>query len=130
MTDAFDRAAAAEFEHLAVHPFGTAGQGGDRIRKILGAALDRDELTRVILARWHEFVAAGTELSPIAFAEQFAGAVVVSVLGYQVKDTVVQADDPTVRGRVLDVLFDGDTLTVKWFGGDVVTLPADQVRPA
>lgn len=49
---------------------------------------------------------------------------------YHVKDTVVQADDPTVRGRVLDVLFDGGSLTVKWFGGDVETVTADKVRPA
>lgn len=48
---------------------------------------------------------------------------------YHAKDTVVQADDPTVRGRVLDVLFDGGSLTVKWFGGDVETVTADKVRP-
>jgi hypothetical protein len=49
---------------------------------------------------------------------------------YHVKDAVISADDSTVRGRVLDVLFDGTMLTVKWFGGDVVTIPADKARPA
>lgn len=38
------RAAGAEFEHLASTPFGTASQGGERIRKMLGAALDIDEM--------------------------------------------------------------------------------------
>lgn len=47
---------------------------------------------------------------------------------YRKKDTVVRTDDATVQGRVLDVLFDGAMLTVKWYGGDVVTIPADQVR--
>jgi hypothetical protein len=49
---------------------------------------------------------------------------------YRRGDAVVQAADPSVRGRVLDVLFDGGMLTVKWYGGDVVTIQADQVRPA
>lgn len=49
---------------------------------------------------------------------------------YHVKDPVTRADDATTRGRVLDVLFDGDMLTVKWYGGDVETISTDQVRPA
>lgn len=48
---------------------------------------------------------------------------------YWPRDSVVRADDATVRGRVLDALFDGDMLTVKWYGGDVETIPTDQVRP-
>jgi hypothetical protein len=48
---------------------------------------------------------------------------------YWTRDSVVRADDTTVRGRVLDVLFGGDMLTVKWYGGDVETIPSDQVRP-
>jgi hypothetical protein len=48
---------------------------------------------------------------------------------YLPKDLVLRADDDTVRGRVLDVLFDGDMLTIKWYGGDVETIASDQVRP-
>lgn len=43
---------------------------------------------------------------------------------------VMRADDDTVHGRVLEVLFGGSMLTVKWFGGDVETVRADQVRSA
>jgi hypothetical protein len=48
---------------------------------------------------------------------------------YWERDSVVRADDTTVRGRVLDVLFGGDMLTIKWYGGDVETIASDQVRP-
>lgn len=43
-TTAVVRAAAAELEHLEGFPFGTAGQGGERIRKMLAAALDVEEM--------------------------------------------------------------------------------------
>lgn len=38
------RAAAAEVEHLATTPFGTASQGGERIRNMLAAAFVVDEM--------------------------------------------------------------------------------------
>lgn len=44
-------------------------------------------------------------------------------------DAVMPVDGIT-RGRVLDVLFGGSMLTVKWLGGDVVTVQADTVRAA
>lgn len=112
-------------------------EGGEIVttvtRKMFTAALDRDELTEVILTRWHEYAADRTEQPPRAFAEQFAADVIANILGEHIHrrgDAVVQAADPSVRGRVLDVLFDGVMLTVKWFGGDVVTINADQVSPA
>jgi hypothetical protein len=42
------RAAAAELEHLAIAPFGTPGQGGERIRKVVAAAFDVAHVARVL----------------------------------------------------------------------------------
>lgn len=49
---------------------------------------------------------------------------------YRRRDPVVRADDAEVQGIVLDVLFGGSMLTVKWLGGDVVTCRAEEVQPA
>lgn len=125
MTDALDRAQAV-----------LQREGGEIVarvtRRMFAAALDHDELTGVILSRWRQLVVDGARMSPQAFAEQFARDVIASVVGEQAKrgHAVMRADDETVHGRVLDVLFDGDMLTVKWFGGDVETVRAEQVRPA
>lgn len=101
-------------------------------RNMFVAALDPDELAAVILSSWRQFVVDGIRQEPAAFAEQFARDVISTVVGVPIKRgyPVMRADDNTVHGRVLDVLFDGAMLTVKWFGGDVETVSADQVRPA
>lgn len=125
MTDALDRAQAV-----------LQREGCETVarvtRRMLATALDHDELTGVILSSWRQLVVDGARMSPQAFAERFATAVIASVVGEQAKrgHAVMRADDNTVHGRVLDVLFDGDMLTVKWFGGDVETVRAEQVRPA
>lgn len=101
-------------------------------RNMLVAALDRDELSAVILSSWRQFAADGTRLDPATFAEQFAKDVISTVVGAPIKRGygVMRADDNTVHGLVLDVLFDGSMLTVKWLGGDVETVRAEQVRSA
>lgn len=105
---------------------------GPVTRNMLVAALAHEELAAVILSSWRQFVADGTRLDPAAFAEQFAKDVISTVVGAPIQRgyAVMRADDNTVHGRVLDVLFDGAMLTVKWFGGDVETVTADKVRPA
>lgn len=131
MTAALDRAAAA------ASTLGADDYSDPEIvaRAAVGAALDTAELTGTILTRWHQFVQTRTELPPMEFAEQFATDIVTTIMGadytapaWRRGDRVTMVDNTEMHGRILEVLFDGAMLTIKWYGGDVVTWTSDKVR--